>query len=97
MSCAEILLKSDPAHCRRHEHLTARVHVLAVRKRSRQSFRDQMNPFQGDAIAKRLKNRRSKRFDAVRERVQTGGSSKFRRQIHGDFRIEDDQLGQKPG
>ena len=56
---SEVFLKRHPAHRRRHQHLSARLDIVSVGDRARQSFHDHPNTFERDAITHRIEVRRS--------------------------------------
>src|SRR4051794_28607618 len=90
----KILLESNGAHGGGHEHVASCPNILAVFVSARQGVHNQVDSFESDAVAQRMKRWRGERFDAVRQRIHARGSSQFRGKLERKFRIQNDQTGQ---
>ena len=61
----EILLKCHSAHRGSDEHFTARVQVTAVPESSRKGVNNEVDTFERNAVAHRMKHRAGVALDAV--------------------------------
>ena len=72
MHGAQVLLECDCAHQRTHQHVGARVEVVAVLDGPRERARGDAHAFQRNAIADGVVRRRQVRLDIVRQRIHAG-------------------------
>ena len=92
---AEILLESDRAHHRAHQHVASCLKIAAVAEGDRQCARGDAHAFQRDAVAERMIVGREVRLDVVCERVHTRRRRDGGRQIEGELGIGEDALGEE--
>src|SRR5207249_5111150 len=85
MDDAKVFLKRDRAHSGGHEHLAARVEVLAVAVSARKRIDNEPDALQRDTVAHRMERRAGIAFNAVSQCVRPGSSRKSGRQAASQF------------